>query len=578
MYTEYEITQLPLSLKSCRTRLEQFLAHNELRIDEVDYYAVVTRLGDDKILAGGGLKGDIIKCIAVDDSLRGTGMSQRLVSHLLSVASERGHLNIKVYTKPLNTDIFTSLSFRPLASAPQAVLLENGLGGLDKYKDYLASQRRNGRNGIIVMNCNPFTLGHRYLVEQAAQQVDNLYVIVVKEDVSEFDYKARNYMAQLACFNIENAYVLDGSDYSISAATFPTYFLKQLSDASDTQMTLDIDLFARHIAPSLGATVRFVGTEPTDQLTRRYNELMKQQLPAHGIEVVEIDRLVQGDTVVSASTVRALLNTGNLRDAIELVPASTVPHLIAKVATNALAQELATTPKPGLVDTHDNGAHRDMDYEIMSKSIRALYPYFVDLAALGYRNALAPTEYVQQLGINAEEAMLQATGGVNTHRGALFSIGLAVVGAAQALLCGGSWTDVVKQLAAQIPAGTTSNGAIAAREHKSRGALAMAREGYPELCQQWLPYYRNAGPDVAVKTLLLIMSQLDDTNVIHRVGYDRAQQVKHEASQLLDNFTIEGVEAMNRQYIEENISPGGAADMLALTIFVNAINNDKSTN
>ena len=152
---------MPLALKSCRTRVERFLAENELRLDDVDYYAVVTRLGDDTILAGGGLSKDIIKCIAVDDSLRGTGMSQRLVSHLLSMAGENGYRNVKVYTKPTNVEIFTSMAFRQLAASPLAVLMENGLGGLSTYCNYLNRLKRDGHNGVIVMNCNPLTLGHR---------------------------------------------------------------------------------------------------------------------------------------------------------------------------------------------------------------------------------------------------------------------------------------------------------------------------------------------------------------------------------------------------------------------------------
>lgn len=572
MYTEFEITQAPLSLRSCRNRVEQFLGDNNLRLDEVDYYAVVTRLGEDKILAGGGLSNDVIKCIAVDDSLRGTGMSQRLVSHLLSVAGERGHLNVKVYTKPQNTDIFTSLSFRELAAAPMAVLMENGIGGLSNYEKYLEGLRKEGRNGAIVMNCNPFTMGHLYLVESAAKQVDHLYVIIVKEDVSMFTYRQRMEMAQAACKDIENVTVCAGSDYAISAVTFPTYFLKQLSDASDTQMTLDINLYARHIAKALDAKVRFVGTEPNDKLTCRYNELLKEQLPQHGIEVIEIERLAQDGSAVSASRVREMLVNEELHKAANLVPATTVPYLVSKQAVLSLRKELDTTPKPGLVDRHDNGAHTDMDHAIMSASINALEPYFDKLAIIGSEQVTPDVELIKQAGIEAEEAMLKATHGVNTHRGALFSMGLTIVGAAHSLAFKTTWVDTVKELAATIPPSDKTNGAQASQRHNAKGALAMAREGYAELMGQWLNYYRKAGNDNAeVKTLLLIMSQLDDTNVIHRVGYDRAQQVKEEARRLLEDFSMSAVEEMNRQFIAENISPGGAADMLALTFMANAI-------
>lgn len=568
---------MPLSLKSCRNSIELFLHDNGLRLDDVDYYAVVKRLGEDTILAGGGLCNDIIKCVAVDDSLRGTGMSQRLVSHLFSVAQQRGYLNVKVFTKPSNVDIFTSLSFRQLASAPQAVLLENGIGGLDDYKNYLEGCKRDGRNGVIVMNCNPFTTGHRYLVEKASSLVDNLYVIVVKEDVSLFSYDERIAIARNVCKDYNNVIVCDGSDYSISQTTFPTYFLKQLSDASDTQMTLDIDLFACHIAPSLGATLRFVGTEPTDRLTHRYNELMKMKLKKHDIEVIEIERYAKNEVIVSASNVRNMLKKERLCDATQCVPSATLPYLVAKMATLSLEKELKTTPKPGLVDTHDCGSHCDMDYNTMSRSIKALSPFFVKLAVLGFSETLPSATLVQHMGVEAEKAMLAATNGVNTHRGALFSMGLAIVGATHALHCNTQWVDAVKTIALNIPENKASNGAVAIKRYNVKGALAMACEGYEQLNKVWLEYYRNAlnNECAEVKTLLLIMSQLDDTNVIHRVGYQRAQQVKKDAQLVLDNFSIKAVEALNREFIAENISPGGAADMLALTFFVNAITQNQ---
>ncbi|MCQ2288337.1 MAG: [citrate (pro-3S)-lyase] ligase [Muribaculaceae bacterium] len=574
MYTEYEITQQPLALKSCRTRIERFLDSNSLRLDKVDYYAVVTRLGDDKILAGGGLCGDIIKCIAVDDSLRGTGMSQRLVSHLLSEAQQRGYLNVKVYTKPGNTNIFKGLAFKTLASSPLAVLMENGIGGLDNYTQYLHSHRKDGNNGVLVMNCNPFTLGHRYLIEQAAKEVDNLYVIVVKEDVSMFSTRQRMAMVTEGCKDIANVTVLEGSDYAISALTFPTYFLKKLDDASDTHMTLDINLFTRHIAPALNARVRYVGQEPTDLLTRRYNELMKSQLMEHGINLVEIERLKLEDTVISASTVRKLLEQGNLSEAVKMVPTTTVPYLISKLATMSISSELATTPKPGLVDRNDNGAHQDMDYAVMERSIKALEPFFDQLAVMGHSNELPAAKDIQQVGIDAEKAMLEATGGVNTHRGALFSMGLAIVGISHSLATNTLWSETVKQIASQLPGGNNSNGSKAKSEHNALSALDLARDGYSDLTGKWLPYYRSINDDTAsARTLLLIMSTLDDTNIIHRVGYDRAQQVKSEAKQLAGNFSLTQLEELNRQYTAENISPGGAADMLALTLFINATTN-----
>ncbi len=559
--------------------VENFLAKSGLRLDDMDYYAAVVDRENYNMLAGGGFKDDIIKCIAVDDSLRGTGMSQQLISHLMSQMNAEGHNNVKVFTKPGNIDIFESLGFKTLGESSKAILLENGLEGLSSYVNYLHSLKRDGNNGIIVMNANPFTLGHQYLVEQAAAQVDNLYVIVVAEDKSLFSSEERQAMVEAGCAHLNNVTVCRGSSYIISAATFPSYFIKQASDAALAQIELDLDMTARHIAPALGATVRFVGSEPSDELTRAYNQAMHQQLPQRGIKIVELPRLEKEGSHISASAVRLLLENGNLLEAMRLVPSTTLPFLVARLAVNALKQELDLTPKPGLVDTHDNGAHSDMDHSIMLKSIDALRPYFTQLAVMSYSDDVPAATELQQLGIEAEKTMLNATRGVNTHRGALFSMGLAVVAACHAIAKGETsdlinrWSNTVASLASKMPGGNGTHGDTIRNEHQVMGAIDLARTGYNKLISNWLSFYSDNRHDeyVNYKTLLLIMSELDDTNVIHRVGFDKAQQVKLDARHLLENFSIEALEQMNENFITANISPGGAADMLSLTLFLSTL-------
>lgn len=579
MFNNYDIVEMPLTVKRNRTMVENFLAKSGLRLDDMDYYAAVVDRENYNMLAGGGFKDDIIKCIAVDDSLRGTGMSQQLISHLMSQMNAEGHNNVKVFTKPGNIDIFESLGFKTLGESSKAILLENGLEGLSSYVNYLHSLKRDGNNGIIVMNANPFTLGHQYLVEQAAAQVDNLYVIVVAEDKSLFSSEERQAMVEAGCAHLNNVTVCRGSSYIISAATFPSYFIKQASDAALAQIELDLDVTARHIAPALGATVRFVGSEPSDELTRAYNQAMHQQLPQRGIKIVELPRLEKEGSHISASTVRLLLENGNLLEAMRLVPSTTLPYLVARLAVNALKQELDLTPKPGLVDTHDNGAHSDMDHSIMLKSIDALRPYFTQLAVMSYSDDVPAATKLQQLGIEAEKTMLYATGGVNTHRGSLFSMGLAVVAACHAIAKGETsnlinrWSNTVASIASKMPGGNGTHGDTIRNEHQVMGAIDLARTGYNKLISNWLSFYSDNRHDenVNYKTLLLIMSELDDTNVIHRVGFDKAQQVKLDARHLLENFSIEALEQMNESFITANISPGGAADMLSLTLFLSTL-------
>lgn len=604
-----EIIQLNPAIPRQRRRIEQFLGDNGLRLDDVDYYATLVDETTDEIVAGGGLKGGIIKCVAVADGHKGEAVANQIVSHLIAQANADGHQCVKLFTKPQNQRMFESMSFRLLAEAPKAILMETGIGGIKRYSEELESEKgkvksekSNGKlhhnnpstphpilppSGIIIMNCNPFTLGHRYLIEQAAQQVETLYILVVREDCSMFSYDERKAIISRGVADLDNVVVCDGSEYSISATTFPTYFLKCLSDASDTQMTLDIDLYRRHIAPALGATVRFVGTEPDDPLTRRYNELMKSMLP----DVREVARLEKGGVAVSASRVRKAIVENHLAQAARLVPPTTVPYIVAHMATRALKAELNTTPKPGLVDTHDSGAHRDMDHALMMRSIRAMHPYFVRLATLGYDSPQLPAhDDIVRIGIEAEKAMFNSTGGVNTYKGALFSMGLAVTAATYIIGRGEVATTThgkeyvpnslisttIIQLANGFPDTCGTHGSrakqLAQAGGKLKSALDNAREGYSQLFGEWLPFYetRIKGDDSYVKhkTLLRIMCDLDDTNIVYRTDYDTMLQVKTEARRLLEDFTEAGIEDMNRDFVSRNISPGGSADMLALVVFL----------
>lgn len=583
-----------------RRRIEGFLQANGLRYDDVDYYAALVDESSDEIVAGGGLKGGVIKCVAVADGHKGEAVANQIVSHLIAKANAAGHQCVKLFTKPQNRPLFESLSFRFLAEAPEAILMETGVGGIAKYSEELRAKSEEcncyllaGRNsvevdstklsvdtvkwsvGVIVMNCNPFTLGHRYLIERSSELVERLYVVVVREDCSMFSYSERKAMVSQGVKDLGNVVVVDGSDYAVSATTFPTYFLKRISDATDTQILLDLDIYLRHIAPALGANVRFVGSEPTDPLTRRYNELMRQQLGDD--HICEIPRMEKYGSVVSASRVRRAIEANSLWQAIELVPSSTIPYIIAHLATRALQAELDTTPKPGLVDKRDNGAHRDMDHALMLRSIRALHPYFIRLAQLGCSSPQPPHDDIVRIGIEAERAMFEATGGVNTYKGALFSMGLAVIAAGGAALCHNTnaMSSSIAALASRFPVTKGTHGSEAKTKACLKGALDNARDGYRMLFEAWLPFYEtcveSADPYALHKTLLRIMCDLDDTNIVYRTSLATMLQVKEESKQLLQLFSIMGLETMNSKFMRCNISPGGSADMLSLVVFLYSV-------
>jgi len=599
MFDQLNISDFPLSLKGNKARVERFLADFGLRLESVDYYAVVI---DDEghIVAGGGLAGDVIKCIAVAPQARETGLSSRLITHLVRMASERGTQSVKVYTKPENRKVFESMGFKVIAKSPCAILMENGVRGINAYSDYLRKMRgeREGGAGAIVMNANPFTLGHLHLIRQAAKASPWLYVIVVREDHEMFNYAERKAMIAAAIEahrdELPNVTLVEGSDYAVSEVSFPTYFLKQVTDATDTHITLDLDLFASYIAPALGVTKRFVGSEPNDRLTARYNELMAKQLPERGISTQVVERLKRSGVPICATDVRETLSCESLYPALALVPPTTVPYLIARLAVMSLQTELDTTPKPGLVDKHDNGAHTDMDYALMCKSIEALRPYLVKLAAMGVEWGLQRQDIdvaqIRQIGIDAERAMLRATGGVNTHRGALFALGLtATVAAWQVMqrkqLRPWALSRNIASTAKRFTRPQGTHGSQAKTTHQAYGALDMACGGYHDLFDDWLLLLREVSSgefsrdnEACIWLLLHIMSDLDDTNVIYRTGgRERLREVQDMAAQLeghcsaISGLDFDRLSQLNDRFVALNISPGGSADMVALTLFVKAL-------
>jgi [citrate (pro-3S)-lyase] ligase len=199
---------------------------------------------------------------------------------------------------------------------------------LAAYVSDLKSRRRDAAvSGAVVVNCNPFTKGHRYLIETAANTVDVLYVFVVEEDKSEIAFDDRIRMVEIGTEDIENAAVLPSGKFILSALTFPEYFLKDALQEVRIDASADVLAFAKHVAPALGVTKRFVGREPFDAVTRQYNQTLKDVLPRYGIEVVEFPRREFKGTPISASAVRRLLKARDFRGVSDLIPESTLGFL-----------------------------------------------------------------------------------------------------------------------------------------------------------------------------------------------------------------------------------------------------------
>ena len=203
---------------------------------------------------------------------------------------------------------------------------------LMKFIDSIAPHKKgdeNSINGAIVMNCNPFTLGHRYLIEYAASKVDYLYIFVVEENKSFFPFEDRFQLVQQGTVDLPNVVVLPSGNFIISAVTFPGYFYKDDLKEAKIDCSNDLTVFAEYIAPTLNIKVRFAGEEPLDPVTRQYNEGMADILPKYGVKFCEIPRKEDssGVGVISASRVRKLLKEKDFESMKMLVPQTTYDYL-----------------------------------------------------------------------------------------------------------------------------------------------------------------------------------------------------------------------------------------------------------
>lgn len=282
---------------------------------------------DDELIATGSRQGNLLKYLAVAESHQGEDLTAKVLTELRQDAFRAGFDRLFLYTKPQNKYLLSSLFFYPVAQTASVLLMEDRPNGIREFLAGYPAEESAGVVGAAVMNCNPFTLGHRYLIEQAAGQCDRLYVFVLSEEQPPFPAADRLELVRRGTRDIPNVTVLPTGPYLLSAATFPTYFLKDREQAGSIQCALDTEIFTCYYAPHFHITRRFVGTEPLSPMTAMYNEALKEALPQKGIELIELPRLENGGTPISASAVRALLGTGQPEALYPLVPETTFAYL-----------------------------------------------------------------------------------------------------------------------------------------------------------------------------------------------------------------------------------------------------------
>jgi [citrate (pro-3S)-lyase] ligase len=314
-----------------------FLAGLDLGYDPHPDVMLVVRDGSGRIVATGSLAGKVVKHLAVAPDLQGGGLLAGVFSRLYQEGRARGHDVLFAFTSPGPALMLQGIGFERIEATSDAVLLEfvtTGSGaGIRRYLDALA-RRAEGvtRAGAIVMNANPFTRGHQYLVEQAASRCERLFLFVVSEDRSAFPAVVRASLIERGTRHVPNITVLPGGDYIISQATFPMYFLRRPERATQIQARLDATVFANRVAPAAHIVARFVGEEPLDPATAMYNQAMQEVLAKAGIELVIVPRLEIGGRVVSASTVRDSLRSGDWALVERLVPPTTLEFLKSEQA------------------------------------------------------------------------------------------------------------------------------------------------------------------------------------------------------------------------------------------------------
>lgn len=320
----------PIVMNEVKTFLQKFDLNFE---DGIDYTVAIRDEG--QIVATCSKSGDILKCFAIDASMQGSGITSIILKALQDRLFKEGIFHSFIFTKPMYETIFTSLGYKVVEKADKVVLLENGISGIDKTLDKISkdfSIDSATPKTALVMNCNPFTLGHRFLVEKASENSEEVLLFVVEEDKSLFPFKTRYELVKKGVSHLKNVKVIPGGKYIISSATFPAYFLREEGEFLEAYTTLDARIFTNYFCKKFNIVKRFVGDEPYCKVTKAYNATLEKILGESGVKL-EIIKRKEGEKnsgFISASKVRESLKTHkgiNTEELSMLIPQSTLDFI-----------------------------------------------------------------------------------------------------------------------------------------------------------------------------------------------------------------------------------------------------------
>ena len=335
----YTVAQIDLSDRRGQAAADALLIREGIRRDaHLDYTCGVFD-EEDTLCATGSCFANTLRCMAVNGEHQGEGLMNLVVSHLSAVQAARGNTHLFLYTKPQSAAFFNSLGFHEIVRVPdKLVFMENRRTG---FTDWLRSQPRTDtpreRTAAVVMNANPFTLGHRYLVERACESADAVHLFVLSENFGPIPAPDRRKLVADGIADLPKVILHDSGPYIISAATFPEYFLRDSDDVSAVHAGLDLTVFG-HIAQALGIGTRYVGEEPFSPITGLYNQVMLRELPAQGVACRVLPRLEINGQAVSASAVRQAVHDGAFDRLRPWVPEATWRYL-----TGPEGQQAVTT-------------------------------------------------------------------------------------------------------------------------------------------------------------------------------------------------------------------------------------------
>jgi len=322
----------PKKISSDKKDLFELLRSESIRFEE-NIDTTFAKYENNKLIATASLYKNIIKCVAIDDNFKGGAIFNELMTVALNEIELKGFDGAFVYTKPIYENSFTAIGFKEIERVePDLIFMQKSHNDFSKYLESLSKTKVEGESiGAVVLNANPFTIGHKYLIEYAAKNTSHLHIFVVSEDASYFTTEDRYNMVKEGVRDLSNVIIHKTDNYLVSSATFPSYFMDEDKSITKIQAKLDAKIFKYHFSKVLDIDKRFVGTEPNDEATRIYNETMKEIFKSkpnpNKPEIVVIPRKKVNEEAISASRVRTLLKNGKLENTKDLIPITSYEYI-----------------------------------------------------------------------------------------------------------------------------------------------------------------------------------------------------------------------------------------------------------